>query len=402
MNDLTSQLGWIDSQAAELRDELIALCDINSHSHNVAGVEKALDRVQGRLALLADRVERIPVTPAKIVDDAGVSVERPLAPCVVATKRADAKTRILLNIHADTVYAVDSPFQKVQDAERNTLNGPGVADAKGGIIVLLAALEAFEKTPLAKRIGWEVIINGDEEIGSPGSAAVLDAAAKRNQFGLLYEPALPGGKLVSSRKGSGNYTIIVNGRAAHAGRAIEAGRNAVVAASEIAVELHEANAKLNGATINIGKLVGGGAANVVPDRATLVLNARATVPEDVRRIEDTIFKAQMKVAMREGYSIQTFGKFSSMPKVLDDKTKALLDLIIESGKSIGLELDHGPSGGASDGNRLAAAGLPCIDSLGPRGGDLHSDREFIHTDSLAERAKLSLAILANIAATHGG
>lgn len=405
--NLQHGLNWIDSRAAAMRRDLIELCDTNSHTFNVAGVERVLDRVAERLGSIADRVERVPVTPATVLDDGGNPTARPLASCLVARKRAEAPFRVLVNIHADTVYAPDSSFQRVRETDANTLIGPGVVDAKGGIIVLLTALEAFEgvlKTSnlgFERRIGWEVIINSDEEIGSPGSNALLDQAAKQNHVGLLYEPALGGGALVSRRKGSGNYTITVRGRAAHAGRDFINGRNAVVLAGEMAMKLHEANAGLGGATINVGKLVGGTAANVVPDLATMTVNARADVPEDVMRIEQVIKQVHASVANREGFSIQIAGRFSSMPKVLDEKTRKLLELILDAGKSIGLALSHGPSGGASDGNRLSAAGLPNIDSMGPRGGELHSEREFIQVDSLAERAKLSLAVLARLAEKRG-
>lgn len=401
MNDIKPQLDWIDGRAGAMRDELIELCEINSHSYNTAGIDRVLDRVQERLAPISDRVARVPIANAPVMDDRGQRSEAPLAPVLIASRRADAPYRVLLNIHADTVYPVDSAFQKIRAVDANTLIGPGVVDAKGGIVVMLTALEAFEQTPLAKHIGWEVIINTDEEIGSPGSNPILDEAAKRNQVGLLFEPALGAGALVSRRRGSGTYTILVRGRAAHAGRDFANGRNAVVLAGEMAVKLHEANRSLGNATINVGKLNGGTATNVVPDLAMIQINVRADVPEDVARIEEVIRTVHDSVKHRDGFSIEVAGRFSSMPKVLDVPTQRLLDLILDAGRSIGLNLTHGPSGGASDGNRLSAAGLPNIDSMGPRGGELHSEREFIHLDSLAERAKLSLAVLARLAGRLG-
>ena len=392
---------WIDSQSQTMRSFLIELCNINSYSFHVAGVRRVIELIRSRLNKIADDVSLVEVPAARIYDDRGNPCERALSPCLVARKRADAHFRVLLNIHADTVYPESSPFQQVKEIDSNTLNGPGVVDAKGGIVVLLAALEAFEQSPLAANIGWEVIINSDEEIGSPGSRDLLDEAAKRNQVGVLFEPAMAEGGLVSARKGSGNFTIVVRGRAAHAGRNFEEGRNAVVAAAEIALALDRANARLMGTTINVGRLVGGDAPNVVPDVATLIVNCRATEPADVNRIQDVIFAAQLPVGMREGFSVQTYGSFSSMPKVLDEPTRSLLNIILDAGSSIGLKLKHGATGGASDGNRLAAAGLPNIDSLGPRGGQLHSDAEFIKLDSLTERAKLSLAVLCKLAENAG-
>ena len=199
----------------------------------------------------------------------------PLGQAIAITKRPKAPLRILLNIHLDTVYPPDSSFQAVRE-EVGTLHGPGVADAKGGLAVMLTALEALERSPNAERIGWRVLLNPDEEIGSPGSASLLADTARDCQFGLLFEPALPDGALVNRRRGSGNFSIIVRGRAAHVGRDFEAGRSALVAAAKISLQLHSLNQSLPGVTLNVGAIDGGGPANVVPDLAICRINIRTT------------------------------------------------------------------------------------------------------------------------------
>ena len=119
-----------------------------------------------------------------------------------------------------------------------TLNGPGVADMKGGLAVLLAALKAVESSPDADRLGYELVINSDEEVGSPASAELIALAAQGKRAALTYEPAaLPDGTLAGARPGSGNFSFIVRGRSAHAGRNPEDGRNALVAAAELALRL---------------------------------------------------------------------------------------------------------------------------------------------------------------------
>ena len=156
------------------------------------------------------------------------------------------------------------------------LGGPGVADMKSGLAVMLAALRAVESAGLPQ-LGYEVVINSDEEVGSPGSAALIAAAARGKKAALTYEPsALPDGTLAGARPGSGNFSIRISGRAAHAGRNPDEGRNAVLAAADLALRL--AAARRNGLAVNPAKIEGGGPNNVVPDHAVLRVNMRPRTP----------------------------------------------------------------------------------------------------------------------------
>jgi glutamate carboxypeptidase len=318
-----------------------------------------------------------------------------LGQAVQARKRPGALIRIFLGIHIDTVYAVDHPFQSVERMDANKLRGPGVIDAKGGLCVMLTALAALERSPFAEKIGWEVLINSDEEIGSPGSTVLLQECAKRNQLGLVYEPALADGSLVSARKGSGNFDVIVHGKAAHAGRDFLAGRNAISAAAALAVQMDQ----LNGSpemTVNVARIDGGGPNNMVPDLAIVRVNVRVTTPALQSQAEEAMQKIVNSLDQSNGLRAEIHGGFSSPPKMMDEKSLRLFEQIAECGREIGLSLVCKPSGGASDGNKLAAAGLPVIDSLGPRGGNMHSSEEYLVLDSLTERAKLSALLLMKI------
>src|SRR3954452_2299724 len=154
------------------------------------------------------------------------------------TVRPTAPVQLLLTGHMDTVYGPDHVFQETRWIEHGVLNGPGVADMKGGIAVMLAALKSVEQCKVADRIGYEVLINSDEEVGSLSSAALLAEAARGKKAALTYEPAaLPDGTLAGARPGSGNFDFVVKGRSAHAGRNPQDGRNAIVAASELALRL---------------------------------------------------------------------------------------------------------------------------------------------------------------------
>ena len=158
----------------------------------------------------------------------------------------------------------------------NRIQGPGVTDAKGGLLVMLKALEAFERSPWANELGWEALINPDEEIGSPGSKLLLEKAARTNDIGLVFEPSLSDGNLVGSRRGSGNFVVMVKGRAAHAGREPHIGRNAINALAEFVVQLNSLPPGALGLTLNVGYIEGGGPVNVVPDRAICKFNVRVS------------------------------------------------------------------------------------------------------------------------------
>jgi glutamate carboxypeptidase len=272
-----------------------------------------------------------------------------------------------------------------------------VADAKGGLAVMLTALEAFERSRFANGLGWEVLLNPDEEIGSVGSAPLLVEAAGRNDVGLVFEPTLPDGAMVDRRRGVGNFVLVVRGRSAHAGRDFAAGRNAVVAGARLAVALDALNGSLPGVTVNVGRFTGGTAPNAVPDLAMLRVNVRTSVPQDEHRLHAALRRAVAEVGMADGITAELFGAFTSPPKLVDDTMRNLMRHVEACGAAIGIPVTWSPSGGACDGNKLAAAGLPTVDTLGPRGGELHSPREYLLLDSLTERAKLAALLMMRIA-----
>src|SRR5687768_13507686 len=204
-------LNRIDAERHRALDRLIAWANINSGSHNVDGLARMAQEIRIELGALGADVQEVEVPPQEVIDARGEVQRVRLGMALAARKRPEARLRVLLCIHYDTVYAADHPFQTVQRVDDRTLRGPGVADAKGGLVVMLSAVAALERSEFAAGIGWEVLINPDEELGSPGSAPLLAAAAKRNHLGLVFEPSLPDGTLIGARGGSGNFTVVVRG-----------------------------------------------------------------------------------------------------------------------------------------------------------------------------------------------
>lgn len=374
-----------------------SLCNQNSGTMNLEGIEAVKQQLIEAYSSLGGELHVRDCGPRTIIDAQGNETKVPLGQAIHIIKRPDAKRKVLLCIHMDTVYGVDHPFQTCRMLDNGTFNGPGVADAKGGLVVMLEALRAFESSSLADQLGWEVLINPDEEIGSPGSLALIQEIAPRCDFGLLFEPGLDETHLVSWRKGSGNFTFVVCGKAAHAGRAFAEGRNAITHASKLAVAIDELNTDPE-VTFNIGKIEGGGALNVVPDLAIVRINARVRTPEEQTRVETSLAQLAESFAAADGFSVKLYGYFSSPPKPMTDGMNQVQKRIEQCSQALGIEIGWRGTGGASDGNKFAAAGLPNIDSLGPCGGKIHSQDEFLVPDSLVPRAKLSALILLSYAA----
>ena len=393
----TPYLDWIDGQYDRMCEAVISLAEINSGTLNLAGLSRVRERLSELLRPLGGQMENIPLNPVEQIDPRGRTERIPLADALRIRKRPEASLQVFLGGHMDTVFPVQSDFQSTTRLDNDTLNGPGVADAKGGLVVLMTALESFERSPWADRIGWEVLINPDEEIGSPGSAPLLEESAKRNDFGLIFEPTFPDGSLAAERKGSGYFTAVVRGRAAHAGREPENGRNAVRALADFVQTVDDMNGRRKGISVNAGFVQGGGPTNIVPDLAVLKFNVRIAKPRDETWVKKELLKAVRMINVREGLSVELHGHFARKPKILSKSNRRLIKFITECGSDLGMKLTWRNSGGVCDGNNLANAGLPNVDNLGVRGGGIHTHEEYMHLDSLTERAGLSALLLMKLA-----
>ena len=387
-------LSGIEQQAAEqasdapMLDQVLAWSAINSGSRNLDGLATTSEHLADAFAALPGKLTLVEPTPIKAVGSDGRTSSLEHGKHLHLQVRGNAPVQLLFTGHMDTVYAADHPFQQTRWLEDGVLNGPGVADMKGGLAVMLAALEAVEATPAASRIGYEVVINSDEEVGSPASAALLAQAARGKRAALTYEPsALPDGTLAGARPGSGNFAITVRGRSAHAGRNPEDGRNALLAAADLALRL--GRAKYPGLSINPSRIDGGSPTNVVPDLAILRVNLRPRTADDERRARELIDDALREVAAEHEVTVELSGGFGRPPKPMTREAEALFTLVRQAGADLGQAIAWQDSGGVCDGNNIAACGVPVIDTMGVRGGKIHSMEEYLIVDSLSERAALS-------------
>lgn len=387
----------IEAQHPMMIKTLQEWCTINSGSTNLKGLEKMKQVLHDAFLPLADAIEAHPAVPTNVMGLDGYPHSQSYGDLLFIRKRPHLKRRILLCAHMDTVFSETHPFQNLTQIDDNTLNGPGVTDMKGGILVLLYALRAFEKTQEAQTIGWDICINADEELGSPSSRVFLEKIASQYTIGLVYEPAMnESGTFAKNRRGSGKLTLISSGQSAHAGRDFHTGKNAIVQLSKVLVDIHALNQKRKNVTINIGQIAGGRALNIVPDRAVAKLDVRITHERDEnwarQAIEAILYRHQ-----KEGYQLELCGQFERPVKRVNPATQRLFKRIQNIGKKLHLNLEWKDSGGCCDGNNLSRHGLAVIDTLGVRGGNIHSEHEFILLDSLIERTLLNTLLFSELA-----
>jgi glutamate carboxypeptidase len=384
----------VERAAAEpMLEQVEAWAAVNSGSRNLGGLADMAYLLSDAFAVLPGELAFEDPRPVEAVDTAGRTVAIEHGKNLHVTVRPEAPVQLLLTGHMDTVFGIDHEFQETSWLEDGMLGGPGVADMKGGIAVMLAALKAVEQSPDASRLGYEVVINSDEEVGSLGSAALLTQAARGKRAALTYEPAaLPDGTLAGARPGSGNFALVVRGKSAHAGRNPEDGRNALLAAADLALRL--AAAKRPGLSVNPSRIEGGSPSNVVPDLAILRVNMRPVTPDDEARAAAMIEETIRLIVAEHDVAIEVSGGFGRPPKPLTPEAEALFNLVKRAGADLGQNIAWQPSGGVCDGNNIAACGVPVVDTMGVRGGKIHSMEEFLIVESLKERAALSaLAIL---------
>lgn len=390
-------LDWIESRGDHMIDTVKAWSKINSGSRNADGLETMRTALSEAFSELEGDVSAVELEPSTTVELDGEIREVPYTPSMKVSKRPEAPVRIVLTGHHDTVFPKDSGFQDWRLVDDDTINGPGVADMKGGLLVMLHGLLALERSPWAKQVGYDILVSPDEEIGSLGSGPVLMELGSKAHVGMTYEPALADGSLAGARKGSGNFSLRCLGRAAHAGREHHLGRNAIVAAADFARSLDLLNGQRPDVTFNVSRIDGGGAPNVVPDLGICRFNVRVKTEEHAIWAKSEMEKLVRAADARDGITADLHGGFTRPPKPMSPANQRMFDWTRTAGQAIGLDIKWADTGGVCEGNNLWASGCPNVDTLGVRGADIHSDREIAKLSSFVERAQLSAVMLMQFA-----
>ena len=386
-------LDWVDSRGDHMIDMVKTWSGINSGSRNVEGLETMRAVLTEAFGELDATMSAVELQPSTTMERDGEIREMHYTPALKVSKRPDAPVRIVLTGHHDTVFPVDAAFQSCVLEDEDTLNGPGVADMKGGLIVMLHGLLALERSPWADQVGYDILISPDEEIGSLGSGPVIAELGSKAHVGMTYEPALADGSLAGARKGSGNFSLRCLGKAAHAGREHHLGRNAIVAAADFAHQIDQLNGQRENVTFNVSRIEGGGAPNVVPDLGICRFNVRVKTEDEAVWARAEIDAIIQNVRTRDGISVDLHGGFTRPPKPMSRANLQMFNWTKAAGEANGLDIRWADTGGVCEGNNLWSAGCPNVDTLGVRGANIHSDREIVKLSSFTERARLSATML---------
>ncbi len=348
---------------------------------------------------------------------AGLTIERHPDPGaqyadhrVYRTAACGPDTRALALVgHLDTVFPRKLGFFGFR-RDGDVARGPGVLDMKSGLTSVLAALRALEAVdPAARaRLALRFVVVSDEEVGSTSSAALYARLSPLITEALVFEAGRVNDLLVTRRKGSGLFTVTAHGKAAHAGNRHQEGVSAIWALSLVIPRIEGLTDYARGVTASVGLIEGGSAKNTVPDLAAAHLDARFSTEADAlafRRALEAIvahpFEGLGEDSAPARLRSATFTLSGGMSRPPMEPTEATLGLLSRYGaiaREVGLKSGEAPlQGGGSDGNLLAAAGVPTLDGLGPFGEYFHETREWCSLESLARRTEALAIFLAEAA-----
>ena len=369
----------------------------NTGSWNRQGLDALAPKLAEAFSVLDADVRMDRTLPFEKVNDKGETEDFETGPVIRVEARREAPVQVIMSGHYDTVFP-DGTFTEIQDLGNGRMNGPGLADMKGGLSVMLGALEAFEAGPLKDRLGYQIVITPDEEIGNFASAPALKQAAQSGaMISMTYEPCMETGAMSGGRKGSAVFDVVLHGRSAHAGRAKEDGRSALEAAAHMVVDLEALNNRREGVSFNVGAIEGGGPVNIVPDLAIVRFGARAPDADAAQWATWEVERIFREAKARDGISGHLHGGFYRPPKPRNEAQQALFSAVADTGRALGLELEFVDTGGVCEGNNIFAAGVPNVDTLGVMGGRIHSNEEYVVMSSFVERASLSALLLNRLA-----
>jgi glutamate carboxypeptidase len=307
---------------------------------------------------------------------------------------------VLLSGHADTVYpdgtAAARPLRASAD-DPNVLVGPGVCDMKTGLLSALYAVAALRALGLDD---WEevgLICGSEEEVGSPVSRHWLLELAPRYDAGLVLEAGRANGDLVTGRKGGNFWRVSVEGRAAHAGVEPEKGASAFVQLCHHALAVDAINGTIPGATLVMGTARAGEATNMVPPHAEMTIDGRALDRDSLAALEAAVADAFARTeGLVPGTTTHVKWGAGRAPMERSEANLRLFALAQEAAAAQGFSVGEQTSGGTSDGNFLAGAGLPVLDGLGPVGGKAHTPDEYVLADSLVPRTAMLAGLIRRI------
>ena len=370
-------------------EALREMVNIDCGSFTPEGVNAVADLCQRRFEEAGWKVERIPHRPTE--------GEPRLGDLLIGRLEGAGDGRLLLIGHMDTVFDPGTAAERPFRIEDGRARGPGVSDMKGGLLAGFFAVEALLEAGFEGFGRITYVCNPDEEIGSPFSRSFIEELARTEaDAAFVLESARENGDIVSARKGVSDYRIEIVGRAAHAGVEPEKGRSAILEAAHRVTALQALNGRWPGVTVNVGVIRGGIRPNVVPERCELHVDVRSPAEETLAAAEAEVERVARETVVPD-VSVRVEGHGWHRPMEKTAGTARLVALAKEVAAELGFEVRDAATGGASDANTTAAAGVPTLDGLGPVGGDDHSPAEWLDLTSVVPRTALLAGLLARAA-----
>ncbi len=298
--------------------------------------------------------------------------------------------QVLLIGHMDTVFPAGTLAARPFRVDGDRAYGPGTADMKSGLVIMLAAMEALAHLGLKPARPVTLLFNSDEEMQSRISRPLIEREAAKSAYALVFEGTSDLAAYTNSRKASGRFTVRAGGIAAHAASGLREGVNAI---EELARQIVKAQSMTDfdvGTTVSVGTMKGGERPNVVPASAEAEFSVRAVTRAEMERIEGELLGLEPELARAE---VEVSGGFHRPPFERSAVTPELAAALARAGAAIGLDLVGQLGGGGSDANLTAGVGTPSVDGLGAVGFGAHGINEYVEIGSLKTRAALAAHLL---------
>jgi glutamate carboxypeptidase len=375
-------LSFFEAHSAEMLDFTRWLVEQESMSREGEATRQIAENLGEKLSLLGATVELI--NDRRFGSTLLARFER------FGRAPQENKKQLLLVGHLDTVWPIGTLAARPFRIEDDRAFGPGIFDMKAGVMLATFAMRAISELGRATQRPVTLMMTCDEETGSVFSRSVIDDAASNAHAALVLEPPIPGGTVKTARKGVGEFELIIHGRPAHAGNDLRAGVSAITELAHQVLAINNLNDFERGTTLNVGVARGGVLSNVVAAEAHAFIDMRFQNFEDGQRITEALLSLRPVI---DGARIEVRGGINRPPLVRTEQTGKLFEHARRLASEVGLDLKEGSVGGGSDGNFIAAHGVPVLDGLGVDGAGAHAEHEHIIISDIPRRAALLMRLI---------
>lgn len=365
-------------------ESIEALVRLESPTTDKAAVDRCGAELSQRLSAIGGRVQPLP---------------RATAGNHLLAEFGCGESQILILGHFDTVWPVGQLARMPCHVEDGRLFGPGTFDMKAGIVLGMLAVRALYETENAPASRVVMLWTTDEEMGSDSSRGALEEEAQRSKAVLVLEPSLPGGAVKTSRKGCGEFEVIVHGVSAHAGIDPRAGASAIAELAQQVVDIGAIGEVADGVMVNVGIIAGGTRGNVVAEEARAIVDVRVPSAAAAKIVEARMRSLQPRTPRT---ALEVRGGIGRPPLERTPAVVRLYEYARAVAASLGEQLEEGATGGGSDGNFTAALGVPTLDGLGAIGDGAHAQHEHVAIDRLAARAALIAGLILRVSTSTIG